>query len=282
MPGLRAGHPRLPFWLQDVDGRVDSPAMTSRNALRPSACLPLRAQSSTPAVTTAPRQPGQAVHFVLEPTRLGLFQPAGPVRGPVSGFPLHFLEGRPAICNDAAGARQRICRVGDKSEPPVKDLDDRGQGQDLVSPRRPVRQIRDGAGRPRRVRAGRERPDRDLDQLSRHQDHADRGHDREGGRHRQAHRPVDERAGAAGQPRHVRLCPHRRAAPRRLCPAARPGPCGGAAVATRRPGQGAAAAVAHPDCALEPASIWRAIRASRKRSRAASATRRPTSPARGR
>ena len=123
--------------------------------------------------------------------------------------------------------------------------------------------------------------DRNLDQLPRDQDHADRRHDGEGRGHLQAHRPIDERAGAAGQPRHIRLCPHRRATPRHLRPAARPGARSGAAVATRRPGQGAAAAVA-PRSRSRPASIWRAIRASPKRSRAASATRRPISPARGR
>ena len=53
--------------------------------------------------------------------------------------------------------------------------DERGQGQDLVSARRPVRQIRDLAGRPRRVRARRQRRDGNLDQLSRHKIVADRG-----------------------------------------------------------------------------------------------------------
>src|SRR6266404_1614605 len=101
-------------------------------------------------------------------------------------------------------------------------LDDR-ERQNLVSPRGPVRQIRRLAGRPGGVRARGQRRDGNLDQLSRHKDHADRRHEREGRRHRAADRAVGLGAGAADKLGDARQRRDHRAAPRRLRAALEPG-----------------------------------------------------------
>ena len=112
--------------------------------------------------------------------------------------------------------------------------DDRRQGQDLVAPAGPVRQIRARAGRARGLRAGGQRRDGDLDLLPRHQDHAHRRHGREGGSHRPADRAVDRRAGAADQLGDPRQRPDAGPAQCRLRPAAQPGAAGQPAHAARR------------------------------------------------
>src|SRR6266849_8248378 len=63
------------------------------------------------------------------------------------------------------GQRLRAPRGGGAHE----GLDERGRAKSLVSPGRPVRQIRHRAGGPRCVRAGGERGGAILDQLARHQ-----------------------------------------------------------------------------------------------------------------
>ncbi len=81
----------------------------------------------------------------------------------------------------------------------------------------PVRQIRAGAGRAGGVRARRQRRDGNLDQLPRHQDHADRRDGGESRGDRQTDRAVDRRTRTPGQLGDPRLCGDAGAAPRRLC-----------------------------------------------------------------
>ena len=114
--------------------------------------------------------------------------------------------------------------------------DERGQGQSLVPARRSVRQIRRRAGRPRRVRAGRQRRDGNLDHLPRHQELAQRRHEREGGSDRQADRAIDVRPGAADLLGDAGLLQHDRRAPRRLCATAAAGAAGQPALADQCPG----------------------------------------------
>ena len=83
-----------------------------------------------------------------------------------------------------------------------------------------------------------------LDQLPRHQDHADRRHGREGGGDRAADRAIDLRAGAADQLGDPRQRHEAGTPPRRLCPAAEPGAVDQPALAARRQRPRAAAAVA--------------------------------------
>ena len=114
--------------------------------------------------------------------------------------------------------------------------DERGQGQSLVPARRPVRQIRRRAGRPRRVRAGHQRRDGSLDQLPRHQELAQRRHVGEGGSDRQANPAIPVRPRAADFLGDAGLLQHHRPAPRRLCPVAAAGAAGHPALAAQRPG----------------------------------------------
>ena len=114
--------------------------------------------------------------------------------------------------------------------------DERGQGQSRVPARRPVRQIRRSPGRPRRVRAGGQRRDRNLDHLSRHQELAQRRHVGEGGSDRQADPAIAVRPRAADFLGDARLLQHHRPAPRRLRPIAAAGAAGQPALAAQRPG----------------------------------------------
>ena len=120
--------------------------------------------------------------------------------------------------------------------------DERGQGQNRVPARRPVRQIRRSPGRPRRVRAGGQRRDGNLDHLSRHQELAQRRHEREGGSDRQADPAIPVRPrtpdllGDARQRHQGQRSRNAGTAPRRLCAAFEPGAFGQPALLHQPPG----------------------------------------------